>query len=75
MSGSIVFIFNSPPFLICVSRVITRPVTRGGESPLEKCVGHNLKLLETGQKFEPLLENSSPLLVSQAGYGPGYNLI
>ena len=44
-------------------------------APLEKCVGHILKLLETGQKFEPLSENSSPLLVSQAGYGPGYNLI
>jgi len=31
--------------------------------PLEKCVGHSLKNLG-------LSENSSPHLVSQAGYGP-----
>jgi len=40
---------------------------------LEKCVGHNLKLLDVVQKFGPLSENFSPLLVSQAGYGPGYD--
>jgi len=33
--------------------------------------GINLRLLDIFQKFEPLLENSLPLLVSQAGYGPG----
>jgi len=57
--------------------LLTRPVTRGREAPLknfspplEKCVGHSLKLLDTVQKFGPLSENSSPLLVSQADYGP-----
>jgi len=39
-------------------------------SPLEKGVGHSLKLFDLVKKFEPLSENSSPHLVSQAGYGP-----
>jgi len=51
----------------------TRPVTSGGEAPpkiffvpLEKCVGHSLKNLGPS-------ENSSPHLVSQAGYGTDDN--
>jgi len=39
--------------------------------PLEKCVWHRLKLLDIVQKFWVHLSNSSPLLVSQAGCGPG----
>jgi len=35
------------------------------------CVGHNFKLLDIVKNFGPLSENSSLLLVSQAGYGPG----
>jgi len=42
-------------------------------APLEKCGGHRLKLLDMFKKCGPLAENSSPLLVSQAGYGPGEN--
>jgi len=38
---------------------------------LKKCVGHNLKLLDIVQKIGPLSENSSSLLVSHAGHGPG----
>ena len=57
-----------------------RPVTRGVgvEAPLEnfshlleKCVGYSLKLLEIVQKIGPLSDKYLPLLVSQAGYGPG----
>jgi len=62
--------------------VLFRPVTREAQgeakSPLEKfspslakCVGHSLKLLDTVQKFLAPLTKFSPLLVSQAGYGPG----
>jgi len=40
-------------------------------APLEKCVGYSLKIMDIVKKFGPLSENSSPLLVSQAGYGPG----
>ena len=40
--------------------------------PLEKCAGHYLKHLDIVKKFRPFSENSSPLLVSQAGYGPEY---
>jgi len=43
---------------------------RGASPSLERCVVHRLKLLDVVQKFGPLPENSSPLLVSQAGYGP-----
>jgi len=60
--------------------LLTRPVTRGGRrpprklfAPLGKCVGHGLKLLDIVQKIGPLSENSSPLLVSQAGNGPAFN--
>jgi len=38
-------------------------------APLEKCVGHGLKLLDIVQKMWLLSENPSLLLVSQAGYG------
>jgi len=55
-----------------------RPVTRAGEVPLEK-FRHLENVLDILQnywthfkKFEPLSGNSSPLLVSQAGYGPDY---
>jgi len=58
---------------------IFRPVagrTQGGEAPLrnistplEKCVGSSLKILDIVQKIWALSENSSLLLVSQAGYG------
>ena len=41
-------------------------------TPLEKYVGHSLKLLDIILKIGPLSENSSLLLVSQAGYGPDY---
>ena len=37
---------------------------------LEKCVGYSLKILDVVNIFGPLSENSSPLLVSQASYGP-----
>ena len=61
--------------------LINRPVTRGkgGEAPprkifahLEKCVGYSLKTVDKFKKFGPLSENSSTLLVSQAGYGPAH---
>jgi len=42
-------------------------------TPLEKCVGHSLKLLDIVKKFGPLSENASTPLVSQAGYRPAYN--
>jgi len=38
--------------------------------PLEKCVGHGLKVLDTVQKIWDPSGNSSPILVPQAGYGP-----
>jgi len=41
--------------------------------PLEKCVGHSLKLLDIVQKIWAPSENSSPLLVPQAGHRPGVN--
>ena len=52
-----------------------RPVTRGAPpancfAPLEKCVGHSLILLDIVQTFGPLSEDSSPHLVSWAGYWP-----
>jgi len=37
---------------------------------LDKRVENSLKLLDIFKKIETLLENLSPLLVSQAGYGP-----
>jgi len=40
---------------------------------LEKCVGHSLKLLDIDKTFGPLPQTSSPPLVSQAGYEPGFN--
>ena len=50
---------------------------REGEAPpenfstlMEKFVGYILKLSDIVNKCGPLSENSSPLLVSQAGYGP-----
>jgi len=59
------------------NRVHEQARNQGGRSPLEKflpslekCAGHNLKLLDTVQKLGPLSEHSSPFLVSQAGYGP-----
>jgi len=62
-------------YISCVMpwTVVARPVTREGEAPLEnfspplleKCIRHSSK------NFGPLSENSSPLLVTQAGYGPG----
>jgi len=64
-----------------VKSLENRPVTRRAQgaaspplenfsAPLEKCVGYSLKLLDIVQKIWALSENSSPLLVSQAGYGP-----
>jgi len=57
----------------------TQARNQGGETylqnfspPLEKFVGHSLKILDIVQKNWPLSENSSPLVVSQAGYGPAY---
>jgi len=50
-----------------------RPVTGWSREnfspPREKCVGYSLKILDIVQKIGPLSENSSPLVVSQAGYG------
>jgi len=40
---------------------------------LEKCVGHNLKLLDIVQNIWALLRKLFALLVSQAGYGPVHN--
>jgi len=40
---------------------------------LEKCVGRGLKLLDLVQKIWAPLRKLSPLLVSQAGYGPGHD--
>jgi len=43
-------------------------------APLEKSVGHRLKLLDIVQKsWASLRKLFAPLLVSQAGYGPGEN--
>jgi len=39
-------------------------------TPLKKCDGYSLKLLDIVQKIWAPLKNSSPLLVSQADYGP-----
>jgi len=55
-----------------------KPLQENFLPPLEKCVGYSLKLLDIVQKiwaplkkkFGSLSENSSSLLVSQAGYGP-----
>jgi len=50
---------------------IGRPVTKGragGRTPLGKFFDPLENVLNIVQKFEPLSENSSPL-VSQAGYG------
>jgi len=53
-----------------------RPVTRGGcppakmFAPLEKCVGHSLKLLAIVEKIWPPLKAHFAPIVSQAGYGP-----
>jgi len=38
---------------------------------MKKSVGHGLKLLDIVQNIWALSENSSSLLVSQVGYGPG----
>ena len=38
--------------------------------PLKKCVGRSLKLLDARKKCGPLSENSSPLLMPKAVYGP-----
>jgi len=55
--------------------LLRRPVSRGGEDPLqnispplEKCVEHRSKLLDSLKNLG-LSENSSPPLVAQAGYG------
>jgi len=65
---------------VCTQNVLSRLQARnqGRETsprkifaPLDKCVGHTLKLLDIAKKFGPLSENFSPLLVSQDGYGPG----
>jgi len=56
-----------------------RPATRGAKPtlekyspPLEKCVGHSLKLLDIVSKiWVPLRKLFAPL-VFQTGYGPGY---
>jgi len=52
----------------------SRPVTTGVRRPPKiyfaipgKCVGHSLKIWT-------LSENSSPTLVSQAGYGAGFKI-
>ena len=64
-----------------LSWLVTRPVTKGGEvplekfspPPLEKCVGYSLKLLNKVQKiWAPLRKLFA--LVSQAGYGPARHL-
>jgi len=50
-----------------------KPAGPGGQnlSPsVERCVGHSLKVLDIVKELWPLSENSSPALVSQAGYGP-----
>jgi len=60
------------------SRLVTRGCAEGSNTlenfslPLEKCVGHSLELLDTVQKFGPLLKTSSPPLLPgvQAGYKP-----
>jgi len=45
-------------------------------APLEKCTGHNLKLLDIVQKiWAPLRKLFQPLMVSQAGYGHGFNIM
>ena len=41
---------------------------------MEKFAGHSFKLLDIVKKFGPLSENSSPLLVPQAGYGPVWKM-
>ena len=66
------------PFpVISLLKGLGRPVTKGGEAPLEnfslsleKFVGYSLKLLDIVQKNWAPQTNISPLLVSQAGYGP-----
>jgi len=63
------------------SRPVTRGSTGGAKPPLkdyfssqEKRVGHSWKLLDiVGHR--PILENFSPHLVPQAGYGPALGLL
>jgi len=40
--------------------------------PLEKCVGHSLKILDIVQKILAPLRKLFSHLLFQAGYGPGY---
>jgi len=56
---------------VCTQNVLSRLQARnqGRETsprkifaPLDKCVGHTLKLLDIAKKFGPLSENFSPLL-------------
>jgi len=58
---------------LCLQQQLSRPVARKiFASPLEKRVGHNLKLLETVSKFWASLRILLAPLASQAGYGPSH---
>ena len=51
-------------------RGVPGPPLENFSPPLEKCIGHRLKLLDIVQKIWAPLRKHSPL-VTQAGYGPG----
>ena len=66
----------------CLAPAQSRPVARGGAgrgrsppknffAPLENVLDIVWKYWTQQKKFRPLSDNSSPLLLSQAGYGPG----
>jgi len=62
-------------------RAVTRG-WRGGKIPLQNCSPPWSNVLGTVENYRtwfkkvgPLSENSSPPLVSQAGYGPGLNTV
>jgi len=52
----------------------SRPITRGWANPLKISFAPPENVLDIVKKFGPLSENSSPTLVSQAGYGPGFKI-
>ena len=61
-------------FLQLRNRPVTRGVQGGKDSykffaPFEKCVEQSYELFNTAKKVGTLSENSSPPMLSQAGYG------
>ena len=64
---------NLGPKVIATTRLAIRPVTKGGEAPKKIFAPPWKNVLDIVKKSGPLSENSLPLLVSQACYGPTRN--